>query len=94
VEDVAEAILRLLQASQVAQVIYNDPSENWVCDELARCVSALNEKVTFRFGRSRVTGTPQAIDGSRFIEEFDARLVPLQKRLEEAAGRRNRYGKN
>jgi nucleoside-diphosphate-sugar epimerase len=94
VEEVAEVILHLFQASQVAHVIYNDPSENWVCEELARCVSAISDKITFRFGQSQVTGTPQAIDGNRFIEEFDARLVPLQKRLEEAADQRSSHGKN
>jgi nucleoside-diphosphate-sugar epimerase len=86
VEGVAEVILHLIRASQVAHAIYNVPSENWVCEELARCVSAANGKIDFRFGQSQVTGTPQAIDGSRFIEEFDARLVPLQKRLAEAVG--------
>jgi nucleoside-diphosphate-sugar epimerase len=86
VEEVAEAILHLIRTSQVAHAIYNVPSENLVCEELARCVSAASGKIDFRFGQSQVTGTPQAIDGSRFIEEFDARLVPLQKRLAKVAG--------
>jgi nucleoside-diphosphate-sugar epimerase len=85
VDGVAEVLREMLQASQVAHVIYNVPSENWICEELARSVSLASGKVEFRFGQSRVTGTPQAVDGSRFIEEFGARPVPLRKRLEEAA---------
>jgi nucleoside-diphosphate-sugar epimerase len=94
VEEVAEVIQHLIQASRVVHAIYNVPSENWVCEELARCVNTINEKISFRFGQFPVTGTPQAIDGSRFIEEFDARLVPLQKRLEEAADQRSGHGKS
>lgn len=81
VDEVAQAIWRLLQADRVTHTIYNIPSENWACAELARWVSTINEKIGFRFGQSFVTGTPQAIDGVRFIEEFGASPVPLRERL-------------
>jgi nucleoside-diphosphate-sugar epimerase len=87
VDGVADVLWKLLQANQVAHVIYNVPSENWVCEELAKCISSINEAIGFRFGQSQVTGTPQAIDGSRLNQEFGVQLVSLQKRLEEAAGR-------
>jgi nucleoside-diphosphate-sugar epimerase len=86
VEEVSAMIRRLLQAGRVAHAIYNVPSENWVCEELVRCVSAANGKVGFRFGQSHVTGTPQAIDGSRFSEEFGIKPIPLQQRLGATAG--------
>jgi nucleoside-diphosphate-sugar epimerase len=86
VEEVAEGVWHLLQAGQVAHAIYNAPSENWVCEELARCVSEVNEKIGFRFGQSHVTGTPQAIDASRFSEEFGANPIPLPQRLGATAG--------
>jgi nucleoside-diphosphate-sugar epimerase len=85
VEDVAEMIWQLLQASGNEHAVYDSPSENWVCAELARCVSTLNEKIGFRFGQSIVTGIPQAIDGGRFIEEFGAGFVPLRERLAAAS---------
>jgi nucleoside-diphosphate-sugar epimerase len=87
VEDVAEMIWQLLQADQTAHAIYNIPSENWVCEELARCVSVIDDRIGFRFGQSQVTGTPQAIDGNRFIEEFGVRIIPLKERLAATVGR-------
>lgn len=86
VEEASEMIRCLLQANRVAHAIYNAPSENWVCEELVRCVSAANGKVGFRFGQSHVTGTPQAIDGSRFSEEFGIKPIPLHQRLGATAG--------
>jgi nucleoside-diphosphate-sugar epimerase len=86
VDEVAQAIWLLLQADRVTRTIYNIPSENWACAELARWVSGINQKVSIRFGQSLVTGTPQAIDGGRFIEEFGARPVLLRERL-AAAGK-------
>ena len=86
VEEVAEEVWHLLKAGRVAHAIYNAPSENRVCEELARCVSAANGKVGFRFGQARVTGTPQMIDGSRFMEEFGAYPIALQQRLGATAG--------
>jgi nucleoside-diphosphate-sugar epimerase len=87
VDGVAEVLWKLLQANQAEHVIYNVPSENWICEELAKCISSISGKIGFRFGHSPVIGTPQAIDGSRLNEEFGVQLISLQKRLEAAAGR-------
>lgn len=86
VEDVAEAIGRLIEASRPRFAIYNTPSENWRCNDLADYIRKLNRNVELAFSASTGRGDPDAILGSRFLAEFDFNPVPLKERLRLAAG--------
>ena len=81
VEDVAEITRRLVEAEQVSHTTYNTPSENWRCSDLADYIESLNNNIEFTFGHSNAGGFPQAINGSRFAEEFDFSPIQLKERL-------------
>lgn len=82
VADVAEMIKRLIDVKRAAHAIYNTPSENWLCSDLAGAIQALNQNVLLAFGPTSTRGDPEAIDGSRFAEEFSFHTVPLRERLQ------------
>jgi hypothetical protein len=75
-------IKRLIDAGRALHPVYNTPSENWLCSDLAGTIQALNQNVTLAFGPSSARGDPEAIDGSRFSGEFGYNPVPLQERLQ------------
>jgi nucleoside-diphosphate-sugar epimerase len=84
VADVAEITWRLIQAEQTVYSIYNTPSENWKCDDLADYLRSLNRNVELTFSPSNVRGDPEAITGRRFMEEFDFTPISLKERLRQA----------
>lgn len=85
VADVAEIAWQLIQAERTTFSIYNTPSENWKCGDLADYLTVLNPNITFTFGASNVRGEPEAIMGRRFRQEFDFNPIPLKERLRQAA---------
>jgi nucleoside-diphosphate-sugar epimerase len=87
VMDVAEMIGRLVSGVQPRHVIYNAPSHNWQCGDLADTMRSLNPNITVTFGPSSSRGDPEAIDGKRFTEEFGLRLTPIEERLRGGSGR-------
>ncbi len=86
VEDVSAAIGRLIEARRPKFAIYNTPSENWRCNDLADYIRKLNHNVELTFSPSTGRGDPDAISGSRFLAEFDFNRVPLKERMRLAAG--------
>jgi nucleoside-diphosphate-sugar epimerase len=81
VADVAEIIKRLSDAERSLHPVYNTPSDNWLCADLADVIQSLNRNVELAFSPTGVRGDPEAIDGSRFIGEFGFRPIPLHERL-------------
>jgi nucleoside-diphosphate-sugar epimerase len=82
VANLAEMIKRLIVAGRALHPVYNTPSENWLCGDLAGTIHALNQNVALAFGQTSVRGDPEAIDGSRFAGEFDYNPIPMQERLQ------------
>lgn len=82
VADLAEMIKRLIDAEQTSYSIYNTPSENWLGSDLAETIHALNQNVALAFSQPGPRCDPEAIDGSRFAEEFDFHPIPLRERLQ------------
>src|SRR5688572_1684980 len=83
VADLAEMVKCLIEAKQTLHTIYNTPSENWRCSDLADYIRSLNHNIELVFGPSTIRGDPEAIDGRRFIEEFGYRPIPLKQRLSQ-----------
>lgn len=83
VSDLAEMIKSLIAAKQTLHSIYNTPSENWRCSDLADYIQSLNPNIELVFNPSNTRGDPEAIDGKRFIEEFGYRPIPLKQRLNQ-----------
>ncbi|MCX6915773.1 MAG: hypothetical protein NT167_22465, partial [Verrucomicrobia bacterium] len=83
VADVAEITRRLMQAERPRHSIYNTPSENWQCGDLADYIRVLNPNVEVTFGSPSVRGDPEAITGHRFVDEFDFRPTSLKQRLRQ-----------
>ncbi len=84
VADVAEITRRLTQAEQPRHSIYNTPSENWKCGDLADYIRELNPNIEVTFGPPSVRGDPEAITGQRFVDEFGFRPASLKQRLRQA----------
>jgi nucleoside-diphosphate-sugar epimerase len=85
VADVAEMTRRLIEAERTAYSLYNTPSENWQCGDLADYIGTLNKNVELTFSPSTIRGDPEAIAGRRFVEEFDFNPIPIKERLRWAA---------
>jgi nucleoside-diphosphate-sugar epimerase len=83
VSDLAEMIKCLIEAKQTLHSIYNTPSQNWRCSDLADYIHSLNHNMELVFDPSNVRGDPEAIDGRRFIEEFGYRPIALKQRLRQ-----------
>lgn len=84
VEDVAEMVMRLVDAPRISHSAYDTPSETWTLGELATHVKLLNENIRPVFGQSRLSGLPEIVSGQRFINEFKYAPVPIKKRFEFA----------
>ncbi len=81
VADIAACIQRLITAEHLVNTIYNTPTENWRCGDLADTIHTLHPQIDFTFSPSQNRGDPEAIDGSLFIEEFGFRPMPIKDRL-------------
>ncbi len=81
VDDIAACIQRLIDTRQTAQTIYNTPTDNLECGELAETIHTLNPQIDFTFSPSQDRGDPEAIDGRKFSEEFGFHPVSIEGRL-------------
>lgn len=81
VDDVAEIICRFVTESRIAETIYNTPAENWRFGDLAAYLQTLNCRIEFTYGSTPVSSLPEAVNGSRFINEFGFNPVPVKERL-------------
>jgi nucleoside-diphosphate-sugar epimerase len=84
VSDLAEMIKYIFEAKQTLHTIYNTPSENWRCSDLADSIRLLNPNIELVFNPSGIRGDPEAIEGRRFIEEFGYRPIPIKRRLQQS----------
>jgi len=84
VEDLAKALLILLNAPTVTHSTYNAPCEIRRLSDLKKEIECLNENVHVSFGHSPISGFPRRLNCDRFKAEF--KYVPqLSERLREAA---------
>jgi UDP-glucose 4-epimerase len=81
VADVAEMMCLLAQASQPQHALYNTPAETWCCADLAAYIRSLNPNIELDLSPAIVRGDPEAVDGSRFAQEFGFVPVSLKDRL-------------
>jgi len=83
VADLVEMIQCLLEAKQTLHSIYNTPSDNWRCSDLADYIQSLNHNIEMIFDPPNIRGDPEAIDGRRFIEEFGYYANPIKQRMRQ-----------
>jgi nucleoside-diphosphate-sugar epimerase len=81
VDEVAAMFAALLSASRTEHTIYNTPCSAILVEDLKRTVEDLNPKITVRLGEDTSAGNPQALDFSRFQNEFDFETTPIFDRL-------------
>lgn len=81
VDDVAELIRSFVAETRITYTIYNTPAENWRFGELAAYIQTLNSSIEFTYGLTPVSGLPEAINGSRFSNEFGFSPIPVKERL-------------
>lgn len=91
VEDVARAIVSLVDAARLTHPIYNAPCESVMVGELKGWVERLNPNIKVVVGESEAEGNPRQVDWSRFREEFGFEVVPVVEQLSRA-GRANLRG--
>lgn len=81
VDDTVKSIYTLIQRD-AKYSLYNLPCETMTMLELANAVHEANDKVTFRFGtKDKPNICPEYVDCSRFIQEFDYKLVPMAEQI-------------
>ena len=88
VDDVARALLALLDAPLTSHAIYNVPCESWVVNELKEKLESLNPNIRVALGDSHAKGNPRLLDWTRFQNEFAFSTIPIADRLRTAAGTR------
>ncbi len=86
VEEVAELILRLLEATSPAHGVYNAACELVVVGEMKRELERLNPCLRVKLGGRAVVGNPRQVDWSRIAGEFGVRSVPIFEQFEKAVG--------
>jgi nucleoside-diphosphate-sugar epimerase len=86
VDDIARAILALLEAPHAAHAIYNAPCESWVVSDLKQELESLNPHLRVALGDAHAQGNPRLLDSSRFCMEFRFKMLPLGEWLRTAAG--------
>lgn len=86
VEDVATMISQVATAGNVPATIYNTPSENWLCGDLASYVRSLSEQHLVACGQATVEGIPEAIDSHLFTHTFVFNDHSSSERLRAAIG--------
>ena len=87
VEDIASMFLTMLRAARTEYAAYNAPCEPIEVEDLKHVVESLNSNLTIRLGDGTPAGNPQALDLSRFRNEFKFESVPIFDRLKKAAAR-------
>jgi len=85
VEDVAQMILKLVKAPQLAHPVYNAACESVMVGELKAEVERLNPRIHLQLGGRAVVGNPRHVDWSRFAQEFGFRVAPIFGQLNQAA---------
>jgi UDP-glucose 4-epimerase len=85
VQDVARALLALLDAPSPRHVIYNAPSESWVVNELKEKLESLNPRIRVALGDAHAKGNPRILDWTRFRNEFAFSTMPIAERFQTAA---------
>ena len=86
VEDVARALVTLVEAPRSAQNIYNAPCESWTVIDLKTFLNSLNPKIHIRLGDAQASGNPRVLDWTRFRDEFRFNGLPIEQRLKAALG--------
>jgi nucleoside-diphosphate-sugar epimerase len=86
--DVAHVIRRLVEAKRTLHTIYNTPSDNWRCGDLADYIRSLNPNVELVLDPSNNRGDPEAINGNRLVEELGHTPIPVGERLRWSRERR------
>ncbi len=86
VDDVARAVLALLDAPLTSHTIYNGPCESWVVNELKQKLESLNPNIRVGLGDSHAEGNPRLLDWTRFQNEFAFSTISIAERLRTAAG--------
>ena len=85
VDDVAGALMTLLEAPRPAHRIYNAPCESWLVNDLKLQLESLNPNVRVTLGDAYANGNPRLLDYSRFQNEFGFANVMLAEQLRQAA---------
>jgi nucleoside-diphosphate-sugar epimerase len=85
VDDVARALVALLESQRLAPTIYNAPCESWAVRDLKTHLQLLNPNLQISMGDTFAKGNPRLLDWSRFRREFNFATVPIAERLSAAA---------
>src|SRR5579872_628864 len=85
VEDVARAVVTLVEAGRLEHRIYNAPCESVLVRELKAWVEELNSNIRVVVGDREAEGNPRRVDWSRFRGEFGFEVVTVREQLERAA---------
>jgi nucleoside-diphosphate-sugar epimerase len=81
VDDAARMLVTLLHAPYLQHSMYNAPCESIAVDALKREVESLNANIRVRLGGASADGNPQALDSSRFAQEFAYQAAPIFEQL-------------
>ena len=84
VDDVARALLALVNAPSTRYAIYNAPCECWILNELKEKLESLNPNIRVALGNTYAKGNPRLLDCSRFKNEFAFSAPPIADRLQAA----------
>lgn len=84
VDDVARALLALVNAPSTRYAIYNAPCECWILNELKEKLESLNPNICVALGNTYAKGNPRLLDCSRFKNEFAFSAPPIADRLQAA----------
>ena len=84
VEDLADAILRLVEVESLSCTCYNAPGEIWQLNVLKKEVQTLNTKLDIRFGEVVVSGFPRRMTSDRFKKDCNYLPKPIKTRLRDA----------
>ncbi len=85
VENVARAVVRLVEAGRLEHRIYNAPCESVLVGELKGWVEELNSNVRVVVGEREPEGNPRRVDWSRFRGEFGFEVVTVVEQLRRAS---------
>lgn len=81
VDDVAEMVRLLVEATQIPHTLYNTPSESWQLGELAEFLQEVNGHLQFTFGQGVVDDIPQVVDAHQFLKSYGNPSTPLKQNL-------------
>ena len=81
IDDVARALVSLLQAGHVSHTLYNAPCESVVVSDLKQELERLNPNIKVHLGGVPATGNPRLVDWSRLRDEFGIEMRPIFERL-------------